>query len=287
MKLGIVGHGSIGSRHAANAEQLGHKVLVYDPANRRDVEFERNIYERCDAVVIATPTIYHLSGIRACAERGKHVLVEKPIARSDHGLRELLDLAASKSAIVMMGNNLRFHPCVHQAKQWIDEGYIGDPLWASFACAALSAKAPYLSDGVILNTGAHEVDLALFLLGPATVISAYARCSEHGDDIARFTLEHESGCLSTFLLDFVTPNEIREAWIAGSEKNIGIDFLGRRTSLGSVSTGHNGSFDQDYIDEMCAFIDRIEGKAVPGATGDDGLATLKVLLDVRKMAGLE
>lgn len=287
MKIGVVGHGSIGSRHATNLAALGHDVLVYDPANRRDVKFERNIYEDCDVVVIATPTIYHLGGIRAAAERGCHILVEKPIALSDYGLRELLDLAASKDAVVMVGCNLRFHPCVLQAKQWITAGHIGRPLWAHFTCAALSAKAPYLSDGVILNTGAHEVDLALHLLGPAQVISANAHCTEHGDDIADFVLEHESGARSSFHLDFVTPNEIRECWIVGDEKNIGIDFLGRRISLGSMATGNAGSYDTDYVEEMKAFIDRIEGKDVPGATGEDGLAVLKVLLDVRKKAGLE
>src|SRR5882672_5438362 len=120
MKVGIVGYGSIGQRHAANAFLLGHNVLVYDPASRRDVNFERNIYEQCDAVVIATPSWVHIAGIRACAERDRHMLVEKPIATNMATLREMLDFAASKKLTVMVGNNLRFHPCVQEAKRWID-----------------------------------------------------------------------------------------------------------------------------------------------------------------------
>ena len=287
MKIGVVGHGSIGSRHAANARALGHDVKVYDPAitilGGADFKFERDLYDWCDAAVIATPSPFHEGGVRAAVERGKHVLVEKPISIAVGALPAILEAAAEKNLIVMMGNNLRMHPCVQQAKEWLVAGHIGKPLWSSWICATLSAKSPYLSDGVILNTGSHEVDLALHLLGPAKVISANASPS---DDIADFVLEHDSGARSSFHLDFITPNEIREFWIAGEERNIGVDLPKRLLSLGSTSNHMPGDYDKDYLAEMEAFVDRIEGKITPGASGQDGLATLRVLLDVRKMAGL-
>jgi UDP-N-acetylglucosamine 3-dehydrogenase len=291
MKFGVVGYGSIGSRHAGNLRVLGHEVLVYDPASPRDVRFEREIYEKCDAIVIATPSTFHAQGVRACAERGKHMLIEKPIALVDHGLRELLDLAAKNKAVVMMGNNLRFHPCVQQAKDWLDTDEIGDPIWAHFTCAQHSAKPLYLSDGVILNTGSHEVDMALHLLGPAKAVYAQTRFHCGGDDtaiedIADFMLLHDNGCRSSFHLDFVTPNPIREAWIVGDKDRIGMELINRAISLGAHHAGRAGNFDGDYFAEMEAFIARIEGKDVPGATGEDGLTTLKLLLDLRKKAGL-
>lgn len=288
MKIGIVGYGSIGQRHAANAMSLGHDVVVYDPAIRRDVRFERNIYESCDAVVIATPSPFHAGCMRACAERGRHMLVEKPISTSDHGLRELLDLAKKNNAVVMMGTNMRFHPCLQETKRWIDEGMIGKPLWAQFTCAALSAKAPYLSDGVILNTGSHEVDAALHLFGPAKVLCVTAHVGAYGDDIADFVLEHESGLRSSFHLDMITPIEIRKFWIAGTEKNIAVDLPLRHFAVGGVaSQQQTGTYNDDYIAEMEAFIGRIEGKKVYGATGEDGLSVLRILLDVRKAARLQ
>jgi len=302
MKVGIVGYGSIGQRHAANAFLLGHNVLVYDPASRRDVNFERNIYEICDAVVIATPTWVHIAGIRACAERGRHMLVEKPIAKNMASLREMLDWAAAKNLTVMMGNNLRFHPCVQSAKTRIDEGHFGKPLWASFTCATLTAKQLYISDGVILNTGAHEVDLALHLLGPAKVISANAHMVFGGDEtgcdiISDFVLQHESGCRSTFHLDYVTRTEIREFRVIGDEGDLHVDLPARtlvaRTAdpkLPDVTHTYRfdglGSYDDDYRDEMAAFFDRIKGRSRPGATGEDGFATLDILLEVRSKAGI-
>ncbi len=287
MKVGVVGNGSIGSRHARNLKALGHEVLVYDPANTRDVRFERNIYEECEAVVIATPSPFHEAGIRACVERGKHVLVEKPISTAIGLLPDLLRIADEKGLVIMMGNNLRLHPCVQQVKQWIGAGEIGEQLWASFICTHQTTK---YTDSVVLNWGAHEVDLALHLLGPARVATASVvfNAGEGIEDIADFLLIHDSGCRSSFHLDYVTPNEIREFWIAGEEDNIGIDLPSRHITckrLGS-SVGP-GDFDMDYLNEVAAFIDRIEGKITPGATGKDGLETLKVLLDVRKKAGIQ
>lgn len=287
MKIGIVGYGSIGERHANNAQVLGHEVKVFDPQKRRDYKFERMIYEECDAIVVATPSPYHEGPLRAAIERGKHVLIEKPISTSIGSLPLLLDFAKEKKLVVMMGNNLRFHPCVQQAKEWIAEDKIGTPIWAHFTCATKSVKPIYLSDGVILNTGSHEVDLALHLFGPAKVVMANARHVEvNNDDIADFLLEHASGVRSSFHLDFVTPNEIRDAWIVGKYDKIGIELRNRNVSLGSRASARPGKYDGDYFDEMDAFFKRIAGETTPGATGDDGLATLRVLLDVRKMAGL-
>lgn len=290
MKVGVVGYGSIGKRHAENARALGHDVKVYDPAviGGSDFRFERELYDWCDAAVIATPSLFHEGGVRAAVERGKHVLVEKPISIGIGGLPAILESAAEKNLIVMMGNNLRLHPCVQQAKEWIVAGHIGRPLWAHFTCATLTEKPPYISDGVILNTGSHEVDLALYMLGSAKVISANVgmNLGTMTDDIADFVLEHESGVRSSFHINFVTPNEIREIKIAGDQKNIVANLPGRIIALGKTVIPAPGSYDDDYRNEIAAFIGRINGNITPGANGFDGLATLRVLLDVRKMAGL-
>lgn len=291
MKIGIIGCGSIGSRHAADAATLGHDVRIYDPAQgHSDTRFERQMYDTCDALIVSTPSPYHESGIRASIERGKHVLVEKPISTAIGQLLELRKRAEAKQCVVMVGNNLRFHPCVTMAKGHLDNGNIGRPLWATFICAALSTKAPYLSDGIVLNTGAHEVDLALHLLGPARPIIATAKRLEgmqaYGDVIADFVLEHDSGVRSSFHLDFVTPNETRQFLICGSEANMHVDLPRRLFSVGNSGHAPGGSYDDDYVAELKAFVDRINGRHVPGATMTDGIETLKILLAVRKLAGL-
>lgn len=282
MKIGVVGHGSIGRRHAQNALALGHEVLVYDPLLQPSsrVKFERDIYDQCDAVIVATPSMHHEAGLRACIERGKHILIEKPISVAIGALALLLDLADEKSLVVMMGCNLRFHPCVQQAKAWLAAGDIGTPLWASFICATDSRDPG--DDGVLLNAGSHEVDIAQYFFGPGTCVSAYADYEG-----AVFVLLHENGTRSVFHLDNKTPNRVREFWIAGTDDNIGVDLDARHLAIGGkVWPKGPGSYDDDYMNELRGFTSRIGGVFAPGASGRDGLATLRTLLDVKKKAGV-
>ncbi len=281
MKIGIVGQGSIGQRHANNFRGLGHIVKTYDPAVESDFRLERNLYDSdVEAVVVATPSPFHEGPLRAAIERGKHVLIEKPISVGVGMLPQLLDAADDKGLVVMMGNNLRFNPVINQAEAWLMQGLPGKPIWANFICAQESTK---YRDSVVLNWGAHEVDVAVHLFGPALVQSASVTDDER---VADFVLLHESGVRSSFHLDYITPLEIREAWIACEDHNIGIDLVGRKISLGKWAQGLGGTFDDDYVTEAKAFVERIGGKLGPGAKGRDGLAVLKVLLDVRKKAGL-
>lgn len=298
VKIGIVGYGSIGQRHENNLRKLGHQVVIYDPAyGGSDVRRETGIYDdkNIEAVLVCTPSPFHEGPLRACIERGKHVFIEKPISTSIGMLPQLLEAADSKNLVVMVGTNLRFHPAIERAKRWIDEGLIGRPLWASFICAQENTK---YRDSVILNWGAHEVDVAIHLLGPVDAVLAATvdrRSAEDNDlgigspineCVADFVLRHKSGARSSFHLDYITPREIREAWIAGNAKNIGIDLVSRRASFGSFVEQLEGSFDSDYVDEMAAFVARIQNGVTPGATGWQGLAVLQTLLDVRKKAGL-
>ena len=286
MKIGIVGLGSIGKRHAVNATNLGHDVHIYDPMVRGDFRFKyaEDLYDWCDAAVIASPSDCHEAGLRACVERGKHVLIEKPISVAIGQLPELLARAKEKKLVAMMGNNLRFHPCVDEIKR----REISWRLWANFICSTTTDKPGYLSDGVTLCTGSHEVDLALYLLGPAQVLTAT------GDEkMVDFVLRHDSGARSSFHLDFVTGREVRQFWIGYERKSVVVDLPARSIQThyikGDIAAWHYpGSYDDDYEREMRDFTRKIEG--VPtlynGATGWDGLATLQVLLDIRKMAGL-
>lgn len=306
MKIGVLGLGSIGLRHARNLQMLGHEVIGYDVDEKKQREFQGKIWKRdeiiphsgvtirqheLDAYVIATPTTQHYQDLLDCMAEGKPTFVEKPIAATREEWRQLQNYLSTKD--LMCGYMCRFHPCVKAAKNWIDQGLIGKPLWANFICGQFNDKPDYLRDGVVLNWS-HEIDLALYLLGPAKVVAASVHKINDDenyvnwtDDIADFVLEHESGARSTIHLDYVTKNEIRESWIVGSEKNIGLDMLGRRISFGKMVQEFGGDWNSDYIDEMQAFIDYCKSGKMLGASGENGLHVLEICCEVRKMAGLE
>ena len=293
--IGVIGLGSIGMRHAKNLIAMGHKVIGYDPDMSRRMELGGILYEPheifddqiVDGLVIASPTKLHLPHLADAAGIGVPIFVEKPISdRNPTSVLEAMYVAHEASSPIMVGTNLRFHSCVKKAKEWLEQGLIGKPLWASFCVAQHNTK---YTDPVILNWGAHECDLALYLLGPATVTAAAGN-----DQIMDVCLLHEYGVPSTVHMDYVTEPEIRFHTVTGTRGTIEIDICARYIGIRS---GHgkgyfkdwldlsDTSFDTDYIEEMQAFIDLIDGKPVPhAATGADGLACLELILEAQRIA---
>lgn len=284
--IGVIGLGSIGMRHAKNLIAMGHGVMGFDPAG---IPSGYGLYHalnmdhliaRCDGVVISSPTRQHHQHLMRITDASKPVFVEKPIADG------IFDIPEWVGEVGMVGNNLRFHSCVKKAKEWLSEGLIGKPLWASFCVAQHNTK---YTDPVVLNWGAHEFDLALYLLGPATVTAAAGN-----DKIFDTCLLHEYGVPSTIHCDYVTKPERRAFIVAGTVGLMSINLAAGNAIL-FKSDGSMGAtfgianptspFDQSYIDEMQAFIDLIDGKPVPhAATGQDGLNALELILEAQKMA---
>lgn len=284
--IGVIGLGSIGQRHTNNLIDLGYKVIGYDPDTTTYCEsdsFERSFHidgvlKESDAIVIASPTEVHLAHILLSAK--KPIFVEKPVANI---ASETCKLAT------MVGYNLRFRSCVIAAKEWMPR--IGNVIWANFTVGQFNDKPDYLRDGVILNWS-HEIDLALYLLGPATVATSVTGLDKGNDVISDIVLLHGRGGQSCIHLDYLTKPEIRQFVIVGSDATIICDVLHNQAWLrgaDEIVWDHSDdvdSFDDNYKDEMQAFLDRIDGKDVIGCTGSEALEVLKVCLEVRKQAGL-
>lgn len=307
--FGIIGLGSIGARHAGTLVGLGHHVIGHDVAILGAppvpiVPLTKLIAD-ADAVIIASPTYLHARHLDQCSSitfGKRHVFIEKPIVGADQNLgnggtidalSQLLERRENDKLVTFVGFNLRFHSCVIKARHWIEGGDIGEPLWANLTIAQHSDKPAYKRDGVISNWASHEIDVALLLLGPATVASATARLSNGHDDIADIALIHDNGCRTVIHADYVTKPEIRQTVIVGTKGTIIADLVHRQAWLrdadGEIIEHHAGadSFDENYTDEMVAFIRRLDGHATMGATGADGLAALRIVLDAKKMAAVE
>lgn len=290
MRIGILGYGSIGSRHGRNLVALGHKVIIHDPAMAESLPKDE-VIKQSDAVVIASPTSEHLNDIRLCGK--KPCFVEKPYGNS---IPKGVSPWMMKHPPLMVGYNMRFHPCVLKAKEWLSDGRIGTPQWASFICAQFNDKPEYLRDGVTLNWS-HEIDLALHLLGPAEVQAAAIDKKDTIADIILRTL-YEWPCQTHIHLDYVTRPEHRGFSISG-DKGLIIANLPERQIVMLGLDGipkqverYQGSYDDDYVMEMRGFIDRVEcqmddveSKAI-GCTAEEAIEVLKICLRAKKVAGI-
>ena len=287
--IGVVGLGSIGSVHAKNLVLLGCKVITHDPKlpKTRDLEYVLN---NSDAIVITSPSDDHAFQILA-APAGKPLFVEKPIGVSGSDAIEIEAVLRHKKNPIMVGYMLRFHSCVIKAKEWLDAGHLGRPLWANFTLAQWNDKPAYLRSGVILNWS-HEIDLALYLLGSGSVSCSSTHLTDGRDDLTDILLTHKNRCRSSVHLDYVTPLERRGFSITGTKANLNVNLVSRYAEYWPVnkenpSVCFNGddSFATNYREEMQAWLDRIDGKGTIGATGEEGLEVLKICLEVRKQAG--
>ena len=316
--FGVLGLGSIGTRHAANLAALGRDVLAFDPSeevrrhaqsNGTQVTADReDVLEKSQAVIIASPNGFHLQDMKDAVGAECHLFVEKPLAHVTDGVKEVLDDAAAKGLTVFAGLNLRFHPAVKAAKLLLDDGALGTPLWAIFQSShwlpdwrpdqdyAQGYAADPETGGVLFDI-IHEFDLANHLLGPAETLFATARNTGTIDipseDCADVVLGHQTGVRSILHLDYVTRPTRRVAEIGGDRGIIRLDLVAQKVTLithdGTVSENQNFAetgLNDPYIKEMSAFIDCIEKKKPPPCDGYEALAILEQVIAARRQCGL-
>lgn len=197
MKVGIIGYGSMGRRHAANALALGYEVLVYDMAKvavadgmRRVGTIVDLVKERCAAVVIATPAAQHADDLNwlATLRYDRRVLVEKPLVM---GLRDIPHTAGLWPFEVCVGYNLRYHPGYRELWKAREAG---SPLSAIFYVNVDGSTWPGAHYADALLECSHEIDLARWILGPMTLRHAV---SFDGGTGWLLTLRHVCDVLST------------------------------------------------------------------------------------------
>ena len=290
--IGVIGLGSIGMRHALNLQELGHRVIGFDPeadethANEFEIVESVTDMRGTNAIVIASPTNQH--AVEILERPNRPLFVEKPIGCCEVDRVHLGWMLHDYNPVMMVGYNLRFHACVKEAKRWIAEE---TPVWATFTCAQKNTKPAYLRDGVILNWS-HEIDLALYLLGPAKVVGSSTRLTDGHDDITDILLEHDNGCRTHIHLDYVTAPEERHFTIQCNGVRLKADLVNNVLAEIPVNgtidiQTYPNTFDDNYVEEMKAFIDRIDGKETIGCTGEEALKVLEICLKVREQAGLE
>lgn len=296
IKFGILGYaGSIGSRHGKNLMYLGHQTIGFDPAIKGRHTREE-VIEQADAIIIATPTRDHFMDMMAC--KGKHILVEKPIVfdAPAAAIRGFCQAKASMGEVVAVGNNLRFHACVMEAKHLIKNNAIGTIGWADFWVNQKTTKELYLMDGVSRNWGAHEIDLALYLLGPGmpTEITKLGVVDDNDVEM-EFSMKHDSGTFTTIHMDYLTEPEKRGFKLVGTHGVIEVDLVAR-----TVKKSHKNSppsiipmadnWDSNYLAELKEFIHAVGQKGInrnsPLASGGEAAQVMDVILSVRSMAGL-
>jgi predicted dehydrogenase len=224
-RFGLVGAGSIAETHARALAASAEADLVAvaggraapDFAVRHGVAVEASpdaLLARgdLDGLIVCTPSGARRDLVVAAAERGLHVLVEKPIevtvARADVMIRAC-DAAGVTLGVVFQA---RFAPGVVAAAQAVRAGALGTPVLGEIQVAWYRPPAYYASGawrgswaldggGALMNQGIHAVDQLVWLMGDVAEVSARATRRLHQglevEDTVVASLAFTSGALGT------------------------------------------------------------------------------------------
>jgi UDP-N-acetyl-2-amino-2-deoxyglucuronate dehydrogenase len=310
--VAIVGAGMWAPRLAAAAGRAGLDVVTCfsrDEAGRGEfaeklgaapaATLEEAIgHPDVGGVLLVTPNDVHEEQALACAERGRHVFVEKPIADSVDAGERMRRACADAGVTLMVGHAFRRLGAARRVKQLLDEGALGRIVLAeanmslpgSFKPEAWRAHRARNPGGPIMQLGIHHVDTLSYWLGPvrrATGRFAHVHAAADIDDVGVVTLEFESGALGSLTGSYVSPKTL-------SLRLLGTDgVLDYRTdfsvwpdaqALDRVTTlaldGEPVDFEErDMLaEELDEFGRCIRGEADPETGADEGIASLAAVL---------
>jgi predicted dehydrogenase len=219
VRIGIVGAGSMGAVHAAGWSATDAEVVaVSAEPGRPPTELAEGIsatacgslgdlLEQVDVVDICAPTDRHHEIALAAAAAGRHVICEKPLARTSHQAREMIAACREAGVELLVGHVVRFFPEYAAAKRAIERGAIGTPAVLRFTRSTYRPRGrgddwfsdPVRSGGLLLDLMVHDIDQARWMAGE--VATVYARSlavarPELGADHCLAVLTHRDGAIS-------------------------------------------------------------------------------------------
>src|SRR5713101_9941976 len=253
MRVGVVGVGHIGSNHARLYAEIpsAEFAAVYDVDLVRGNAIGRKFgstptksldefIEIVDAASVATPTNTHYEIARSLLERGKHVLVEKPITDNTGNASELADLAARNGLILQVGHVERFNPVLsalekHQTHPRFIEAH------------RLSPYTERSTDiGVVLDLMIHDLEVILhFVRSPLWSIDAVGvPVLSRSEDIANVRLHFEDGCVTAVTASRISPERMRKIRVFQEDAYLSLDY---EKQSGEIYRRESGKITRDKV----------------------------------------
>jgi predicted dehydrogenase len=257
-KIVLVGVGKFGKNHLRVLKELEKDELctLYGVVDKRveilesvrrdyNVATTSNLTEflksDIDAVDIVTPADTHFKVCQECLAAGKHVFVEKPLATKYAEARKLIQFAADKDRILMVGLIYRYNPAVKKIKELIDLEKLGK-IYYMYG-HYMGFKEPRAEVGALLNFAVHHIDIYDYLLEElpeeATCSIAHFLGREKFEDLAVLILRYGNGAVGIIENSWLPPGNYRDLTIIGSEKSVTSDLSKQTVILHDIRMEKN------------------------------------------------
>src|SRR5581483_5716772 len=163
-----------------------------------------------DAVSVVTPEAEHLGPVRAAAEAGKHILVEKPIASDVSDAKAMIDAASRAGVILMPGHILRFETRYALVKQRLECGLLGGIVTIQARRnRTRETRKKYDRAHPVFAAAIHDIDILLWYVGSKVRrVRGYHRnvAGNATPDVFWGILEFENGVLGSVEFTWLTPD---------------------------------------------------------------------------------
>lgn len=337
IRIGVVGFGKMGRMHFKAARYVRDATVVavadgsqraLDAAGRQGVTALYEDYREMlsspavDAVVITLPNFMHEEAITDAARAGKHILVEKPLARSSEECAHIAEAVDKWGVTAMVGHNYRFFPSVKRLKQEYDSGAIGDTVLSTLELVS-GPLVPSLESRPIpnwymdsermgfwlLDLGYHVIDLFRWFFGDARVVHAYLD-RHYGfphEDSAAILLDSSSGTKGTVHVGwfskqifptfdfriilhgtagFASTDQYTPANLRVHAALEGTKNFMRRITGRRIHPLSYTFYYPSYVEELQGFVDSVRTGSQPPVTIQDGWETVRIIEEVYGIATL-
>jgi predicted dehydrogenase len=299
-RVGVVGVGHIGSNHARLYAEIpaADFTAVYDVDLARGSAIAKKyraaaaksldeFAELVDAASVSTPTSSHYQIALALLRRGKHLLIEKPIAEDPQHATELAELAARNQLILQVGHVERFNPVLSAL-----EARLTHPRFIE--AHRLSSYPDRSTDiGVVLDLMIHDLEIILHLVrSPVQNIDAVGvPVLSRGEDIANARIRFENGCVANVTSSRISPERMRKIRVFQEDAYLSLDY---EKQSGEIYRRESGKITRDKVpiereeplkQQLVSFIECASTGRQPRVSGFQATAALELAVEITKRIG--
>jgi UDP-N-acetyl-2-amino-2-deoxyglucuronate dehydrogenase len=321
LRVGIIGTGAIANLHARAYKNIGYQVRVCNDvspeagkrfADAHGTEFVARYEDVCrhpevDFVDVCTFPDFRLQPLTLCAESGKHIQVQKPMAIEPKAAREMIAIARRAGIVLGVVSQHRFDECSRFLIEAIPAGRLGKLLqcdayvkwWRSDEYYSRPIKGSWATEGggALINQAIHQVDLLRWLAGPVSDLFATWQLSAahriESEDIVNALIRFSNGATGVIQASTAYwPGYSERVELHGTKGTAVItgdklttwdvkDDAGPPAPL--ASTVKSGSSDpmaislEPFERQFRDFGDAITSKRAPLVSGEEGLHALEIV----------
>lgn len=292
--FGVIGTGFWGKNHARVLSELKEANLLaicdIDAEKAKSIAKQYNVngYTKVDdllkredieAVCICTPTITHSEIALKTIRYEKHLLIEKPIAKTAIQAKKIIEETRKNHLYLMVGFIERFNPGLMRIKKLIESGVLGEIV---LAFSRRVGKWPErIGDiGVVKDSAIHDLDIMRFLF-EEDPLSIYARAGSlyhRFEDYAQIVLSF-SGTKTAFVeANWLTPHKVRIMTLTGSKAIVNVDYITQEITIEDIEkeVKPKREWNEPLKLELEHFASCVINDKDPDVSGLDGLRALQM-----------